>query len=524
MRRAIRKNNGRQKVSDETQIPAPVKGWIAHGTPVNADPQTALIMENWFPEAQEIVARSGFEAFATNVATGGVETLLSYRGGSAAKLFACGDGKIIDITSGGGFTGAAGDVSGLAEDRWYSTMFATAAGQFLVCANGGDDVRNYDGSTWTTPTITGVTSSTLIYPHAHKFRLWFIQSGSTDLWFLSASSIAGAATKFSIGGLLKKGGNITAIGTWSADAGDGMDDFFVIMTSEGEVIVYQGSDPTDRDLWSMVGIYAIGKPIGRRCMERIGGDLALLTEDGIVSAALALKLDRGVISEKSITSPIRDAFNAAVRRGADVYGWQMLVHPVRNMFILNVPGNGSTATCQFVMNTTTGAWCKFAGWDARCWANYDGGIYFGRANGRVLKADTGARDGTRDIDLAVLPSYNHLGARGRQKHVKMCQPIYYSDIIDNPPATSIAINYETPTEGNAVVSNTTGFFTWDVSVWDGPDVWFGGSINDAWRGSGNIGYVISPYTTASINNEGATNQYRYSLTGWTLVYEVGGVL
>jgi hypothetical protein len=508
-----------------TQIAAPVKGWIAHGTPVNADPLTALIMENWFPEAQELVARAGYEYHSSAFSGVGVEWLMPYTSGTDSKLFACGGGEIKDISAGGNLAAAAADVTGLANDEWYHTMFATPAGQFLVCANGEDAVRNYNGSAWSTPTITGVSSSTLIYPHAHASRLWFIQVGTTDLWHLDPISIAGPAQKFSIGAMLDKGGSITAIGTWSMDAGDGMDDFFVVVTSEGEIVVYQGTDPTDADLWSRVGKFSIGKPIGRRCLAKVGGDLAIMSEDGIVSAALALKLDRGVISEKSITAPIRDAYNLAVRRARDVAGWQMITYPLRNQFIVNVPGTGSVPTCQFVMNTATGAWTKFVGMPAECWAYFDGGLYFARSNGRVLHADATARDGADEIDLAVLPAYNHFGARGRQKHVKMCQPIYFSDTPSiNPPAVSIAVNYEMPTEGSAEPPALVGYFTWGSSIWGSDDRWYDALVRDDWRGSGNIGYVVSPYTTASVGDADATNLYQYRLTGWTIVYEAGGVL
>ncbi len=523
-KQALRSNRNRQPPTLTQQLPAPTKGWTAKGSPVDADPDTALVMDNWFPEAESIGARAGFDSFATQIASGSVETLLTFTSGSATRLFACGGGKIINITAGGSFSGAAGDVSGLTEDQWNATNFATAAGQFLVIANGGDDVRNYDGSSWTSPSITGVTSSTLVYPTAHKFRLWFAQIGTADLWYLATNAIAGAATKFSIGGLLKRGGYIMAIGTWSADAGDGMDDFFVIYSSEGEVIVYQGTDPADANAWSLVGVYRIGKPVGRRCMEKIGGDLALLSEDGIIPVSLALKLDRAVISEQSITANIRDAFSGAVRRARNTFGWQMVVHPIRNMAILNVPGSGSTETVQYVMNTTTGAWCRFKGMAAQCWGNYDNQIYFGTSAGQVYVADTGANDNEADIELAVLPAYNHLGARGRLKHVKMCQPIYASDIIDNPPGVSIAVDYETPVTGAATDSISDGFWTYDVSLYGGTDVYFDGVIREDWRGSGNIGTVVSPYTTAAINNETATNTYRYNLTGWTMLYEVGGVL
>ncbi len=524
IRQPLRQNRNRVRISDVTQIPAPVKGWVANGSPMEADPLTALLMDNWFPEAQSITARAGSESFASQVAVDGVETLMAYTSGSTIKLFACGDGKIIDITAGGSFTGAAGDVSGLGEDRWYSTMFATAAGQFLVCANGGDDVRNFDGSSWTTPSITGVTSSTLVFPHAHQNRLWFIQAGTTDLWYLDTNSIAGTANKFPIGARLTKGGYPMALGSWSFDTGAGMDDMLVIYTSEGQLLAYNGTDPSVSELWTLMGVADIGKPIGRRCIHKVGGDLALLSEDGILSANMARQLDRGVIATKSITANIRDAYTAAVRRARDVYGWQMVTHPIRNMFIVNVPGSSSVPTVQFVLNTATGAWTRFTGLDARCWANYDNGIYFGRTNGRVLKADTGGTDSTRSIYYAVLPAYNHLNHRGRQKHVKDCQPIYESDIIDNWPSVSIAVDYETPTAGGVTVTPSSGYWTYDVSVYGGGDVYFDGIITAEWRGSGNIGAVVSPYTTTSIRNEGATNLFRYSLTGWTVIYEVGGVL
>lgn len=524
MRQPVRANPKKAIPTVTQQLAFPVKGWFANGSPVELDPQAALMIDNVFPTATGGDARGGNAVHASQVAAGGVETLMTYRSGSAEALFACGSGKIVNISGSGSYDGVTADVSSLTEDQWFWTNFATTGGQFLVCANGSDDVRNYDGSTWTSPSITGVTSSTLIYPVHHKFRLWFAQVGTADLWYLPTNAIAGAATKFPVGGLLKKGGYIMAIGTWSADAGDGMDDYFVAFSSEGEAIVYQGTDPADANAWSLIGVYRVGKPVGRRCMMNSGGDLAILTDDGIIPASLALKLDQSVLSENSITKNIRDAYSLAVRSNRSSTSWQMLIHAARNMFILNVPGTGATATVQFVMNTTTGAWCRFKGFDATCWGIYGNEIYYGRSNGSVMVADRGATDDGEDIDIAVLPAYNHLSARGRLKHVKLCQPIYSSDILDNPPGVSIAVDYETPTDGAATDSIADGFWTYDVSLYGGDDVYFEGSIREDWRGSGNIGTVVSPYTTASINNAGATNLYRYSLTGWTMVYEVGGVL
>jgi hypothetical protein len=43
-----------------------------------------------------------------------------------------------------------------------------------------------------------------------------------DLWYLPIDSIAGAAHKFPVGALFKKGGHLVAIGAWTLDSGNGL--------------------------------------------------------------------------------------------------------------------------------------------------------------------------------------------------------------------------------------------------------------------------------------------------------------
>jgi hypothetical protein len=44
-----------------------------------------------------------------------------------------------------------------------------------------------------------------------------------------------------------------AMGTWTLDAGYGVDDYAVFITNNGEAIVYKGSDPSDPNDWSLIG-------------------------------------------------------------------------------------------------------------------------------------------------------------------------------------------------------------------------------------------------------------------------------
>lgn len=520
MRKAARPNPQRTPRSLTQQISAPVKGWTSEVSPVDAEEGTAIILDNWFPEAESIRIRRGFTEHGTGM-SGSVDSLLVYTSASDSKLFAAVGTEIYDVTSSGA-VGAA-DVTGLSSAKFQFTMFATASTPYMVICNGADSVRNYDGSSWSTPSITGVTSSTLIHVVPHKARLWFTAINSTDLWYLGVNAISGAATKFGVGGLLKKGGYVMACGTWSVDAGSGMDDLFVIWSSEGEIIVYQGTDPSSSTTWSLVGVFTTGKPIGRRCMFPVGGDLALITEDGVLPISGLMKADRAVASEKALTKRIRQAYADAITRGRDAFGWQLVSHPASNMAILNVPASGSDPTYQFAYNTITGAWARFKGYDANCWASFDNGLYFG-GSGTVYRADYGGTDNLDPIETVCLPAYMHLSARGKLKHVKMVQPLYTTDVVASAPDVRVAINYERPVTVSSGSVAEGDWFTWDVSEWDGPDLWFGYSVNYDWNSAGNIGSVISPYTTITIDATDAESDYSYRLTGWTLLYEVGGVL
>src|SRR6185436_9262950 len=99
-----------------------------------------------------------------------------------------------------------------------------------------------------------------------KGRLFFIPKASLSFWYLPAGAAGGALAEFDLSGEAVKGGYLMAMATWTRDGGSGVDDFAVFITSEGEAIVYQGTNPNSSTTWAKVGSYTIGKPLGRRCM------------------------------------------------------------------------------------------------------------------------------------------------------------------------------------------------------------------------------------------------------------------
>ena len=140
--------------------------------------------------------------------------------------------------------------------------------------------------------ITGADSSTFINVNLFKNRLYFTQKDTLDCWYLDPEALAGPASPLYFGSIARSGGYLQAMGTWTLDAGQGADDYAVFVTSMGEVIVYNGTDPDIAEKWLLKGVWQLGQTFSRRCFTKWAGDVLLLTQDGLVPLASALQSSR----------------------------------------------------------------------------------------------------------------------------------------------------------------------------------------------------------------------------------------
>ncbi len=507
-------------------FPSPVRGWEAQQSYVEAEPGTAVVLDNWYPEADACRIRRGYETFASGVG-GEIRTLMSYVSGTTQKMFAArSNGTIYDATNAGVASSSYATSRTTGDYQW--TMFGNTGGQYLYVVNGADVPVYYDGSTWTAPSLSGdgLTPANLIHVIAHKKRLWFVEKNTAKLWYLDIDAITGTLTEFNVSGQLNRGGHIMAIGTWTVDGGAGTDDLFVAISSEGEVIVYTGLDPTSATLWQLQGSYSIGKPIGRRCMYKLGGDLVVITEDGVIPMSVALQTDRAAAAEKSFTRRIRRAYNDAVRVGHDEFGWQLITHPRNQSALLNVPEVAGTPTQQFVMNVSTGAWARWTNMPASCWIEFQGDIYFGGSDGTVFQADTGTSDDGAAIPAVMLPAFSDLGYPGKSKYVTGITPIVVSDVPneDARPSVVCAVDYTDPGYLNQVSAETSlgsgTFGVWDETNWD-ECVWFGQSTTRKWRSGGGVGKAISPAFSVNLASPSSGSNFIYRVIGFDINFQVG---
>jgi len=464
MRQPLRTTQ-RQQISTIKSYPAPVGGLNARDSITEMAPTDATDLDNFFPRTTWVEIRGGYADHATGM-TGNCKSILVYNGMNGTnKMFGTTSSGIYDISSAGA-VGASVLARTNGKHQW--TMFGDGTSNWLIACNGVDKPAYYDGATWTavdgasTPALTGVTSSTLVQPLIFKGRLMFIQVNTMYFWYLASGVAGGALTEFDLSGEFKHGGYLQSIGSWTRDAGDGQDDIFVAISSEGEIVCYQGNNPSSATTWAKIGTFYVGRPLGRRCMVQYGGDLLLILESGVYGLSDALQ--SAIIDHKeAISYKIENAFLNVARTSGSVFGWESIVYPAYGALIVNAPISEDGEHQQFVMNTINKSWCRFTDWDAETFGLFNNELYFAVGT-KVVKAWTGAVDGTDAIIAYGKQAFQDFGSPGVQKEFQMFRPV----LAVNGPLTfltGVDIDYaDNPINGTAFYSVQSGG-QWDVSNW-----------------------------------------------------------
>lgn len=504
----------KKSTARSNSLSAPVGGWNSRDSIADMEETDAVILTNFFPSTTSVDLRGGYSQYATGLGAQ-VETVISYSGAATDKLFGIANGSVYDATSGGSVGAAV--LSGLSNSRWQYVNIATPGGNFIEMCNGADSVYTFDGTTWTdrSASITGVTSSTLININLHKNRLWFVQKDTLKAWYLPIQSITGAASAFDLSAFCPHGGYLMAIGTWTMDAGYGVDDMLVFVTSNGDCLVYRGTDPSSASTWALVGVFWIGSPIGRRCFVKYQGDLLIITRDGLLPLSQALQSSR-LNPKVALTDKIQSAISTAVTNYGSNFGWMVTPFESKNALVLNVPVQTNANQQQYVMSTITGSWCNFTGWQANCFEVYQDELYFG-GDGYIGKAWNTNADAGQAIPASGLQAFSYFGSPAKLKRFTMMRPTFYAS---SPPAVSGQINVDfdqSPSTATLSAASAIGGL-WDVGVWD-VAVW-GASLelSRLWQGAQGIGYCGAP----NINTN--TNAIDLQWISTDIVFEQGGIL
>jgi hypothetical protein len=468
-------------------------------------PTDAVTLDNWFPGLGAVDVRGGTSAFANGM-NGTVETLAEYYAGTGRKMLAAANGNIFDCSA----TGSVGLplLSGMTSNRWQTANFKAV--QFWV--NGSDTPQTFDGTSFADTAWTGPSDvKNLVGVYVFKNFVFLWEKNSQDFWYGATGAITGALTKFQLSMVTQRGGNLLAVSTLGY-AGNSPDDLAAFIMSSGEVLLYQGTDPGVSTAWALVGRYFIGTPVNIRAVERYGGDTYVTT----LTDHTSLNSWFGAIRSGTppALSKVSGAVLAATTANASAFGWQAIMYPGGGRMIFNIPNvDGSFA--QHVINTATGAWCRYLDISASCWCVYNNLLFFGSSDGTVYQAETGSADTGRlvfttesawdtspwDItpwgpeSIANMP----INADGQQAWSQLNSPYRkripaFRSIIQSEGTISyqagIGYDYKPISLGTATSTEPTTA-AWDVSPWD-ITPWGPGTIVDTnWRVAGGTGESVA---------------------------------
>ena len=209
-----------------------------------------------------------------------------------------------------------------------------------------------------------------------------------------------------------------AVACWTQDGGQGIDDLTVFITSEGEVLVYSGNNPSNPDDWQLKGKYFISPPVGDNCTIQYGGDIVVICEEGYIPLSTVIFLSEGQSAKVAYSDKIRGLVLSRIKDNKKLSGWQGIIYPRGGYALFNVPVRSRFE--QHVINISSGAWCRFTGINSLCWCLFDGRLYFG-SNGGVFRFDDGYSDNGLPILGNVHQAYCNLGCNNLKK-IQMLNP------------------------------------------------------------------------------------------------------
>lgn len=427
--------------------------------------------------------------------------------------------------------------------EWYGTNYITDAGSFYcaVTHEGGYYVYSVNEATnvgtWTEVT-TGPGAGQIQFPPgdptttkdfcfvwAWKSRLWFLKNNSSVAYYLPTNAISGTVAEFDFGGQLLHGGNLAWCTSWTYDSGAGIDDGLIIASEQGDVLIYQGTDPASAATFSLKGSWYVGRfPVGRRGYAQHGGDCLVITEYGViavsdlVSGRIQTSLMRGEVARK-----INPQLSRIVSGTITEKYWGLLLVPAEGFVLLYGPYiNAVTGIRQgFLMNSITNAWSSFSDIDVLSANILEGELIIGTRDGHVIKGFVGYTDGMSSDGLTfgaevtgrIQSAFLDYGDATKNK--RMLRSKIYG-LVDADPA--IYVTFKPEYVINELLNTPSPVLQekpiWEISVWDS-SLWTDSSASfHKWFGVTGYGKKLS--MQAAVRSTSAV-----LITDYEVLFETG---
>lgn len=455
------------------------------------DPRFCVTSINIIPDGRGGRVRSGYQEWAETPNATEVRTLVPHNALDPinSKLFSIDSIGITDVTDGG--VVAIGELSfpdptGMAGYGVWESFTGDSGTHYSFYADEVNGLYRYaDAGTWAAVTdITGVDEEDLVFVRQYKSRLWFVERGTANAWYLDAGAISGTATKYNFGNKFQRGGTLVGLWNWTVDGGEGINDYLVAVSTGGDVIVMQFNDPSDASTFQQISQYYVGPvPAGRRLAASSGGELFLLSQLGVFPMS-QLVSGRPVQEQGSLLSR---AITPLVTQDMDLYrglpGWELKLCSAEQVFLLSTPKIEGYPFKQYALSTKTQGWTIFKDLPYMNGEEFQGTFYLAGTSGLVSRF-LGGRDnvpmataGGSDIQFGLISAFSDVGEPGLYHRVQFIRPVFRASV--NPSYSAEARYDYNITDPSGILAPVQGVGSvWDLALWDGA-LWGGGGVTTA---------------------------------------------
>lgn len=369
-----------------------------------------------------------------------------------------------------------------------------------------------------------------VFATVWKNRVWFVERDTSRGWYLDINSIYGVATSFDFGPKMRAGGPLVGLYNWSYDGGGGLDTLLVGISGAGDVVIYQGTDPSSISTFGLKGCWSLGAvPYGRRIATDHGGDLLAASAIGIIPLSKLVVSGRTEDQSLYATGKISNLFNQLATSRRARQGWALHIHPSDNTLLVTIPGeNVGGNTEQLVMSLGRKSWGRYRDLPILSGATWAGEFWFGTADGRVcrnidyvdnvLLSDPNSYSA---VEWSVLTAFNNLG-NAKQKQVKLIRPSVLSGVAAPTPGALVAwvqatarYNYNLIEPTAPVAQHSSS--GWNFDLWDNATFGADYSASQPLTGAAGMGREVAIAVRG-------TAVSRTILAGIDVLFELGGEL
>lgn len=500
-------------------------------------PSDALMAENFNIRPFGLEIRKGWKYWFSTAFPAEVRSIMTFIGRNIAqrKIFASTAqagigfrGPIYDITTPGGTAPTVPTLIPSTEPttpgEWSNTMFNTPGGEFLCAVQHGSGYYRY-GVTAASPAIpvwneivgtagvpgelevkfpagdaSGTTTKDFIFIMSWKNRLWFFAKDRSRAYYLPTNAVSGQLEMFDFGAMFRGGGSLQFMATWTYDGGAGIDDSLIIVSSEGDLLIYQGTDPASASTFSLKGMWYIGQPTyGRRNFAQQGGDLWVITEYGVISVS-DLVSGRVTIPTEAASGKYNPTFARTVTETRGQAYWFLIPFPSEELLYMGSPFVSTIYgyRINWMMNAITKAWASTSDMNPLCAEVYGGQFIFGDRDGWIKLGFSGFRDGDNydssvqgtDVTAKLQAGFSDFGSPSQNKRATRVRLLGIAELVPSYRMRVVS-EYDMQVSMSTPSPLQPAGALWDVALWDAAYWQLSQQTFKKWFGVAGFGKLLS---------------------------------